>query len=275
VAPRFALNRVRFSELRYSLASILKSCRRLSERDYKVIVARGRGFTLTIDKKIVGLSLSALIAFAIGKLLFAPLFFVLWPGLYLGWHFLDRHRKSPELREPRSIEGQQYPAAAATNRRSVLRRIMLVTGVVIVGLIAASTFSLYVARESGHRKAEKARSAVHPGMTVTDVLHSVTGWISLEASSDAPNTDSDHPSTVNLGPRSENNRFTYFDTANGADRELSESETLVLLRQKLGDGYDWRFRFTFVSSTPQHFSFKVEFDKDGRVREVKPVYGWD
>jgi hypothetical protein len=229
---------------------------------------------VTIDKKIAGLSLSALIAFAIGKLVFAPLFFVLWPGLYLGWHFLNRHRKSPELRAPGSIEEQQYPAAV-TNRRSDLRRIILAAGVVIVGMIAASIFSLYFARESGRRKAEQARSTVHPGMNVAEALHSVTGWILLGASSDAPETAPGHLSAVSLGFHPENNKFTYFDSIKGGDRELSESETLDLLRQKLGDRYSWQFRFTFVSSTPQHFSFKVEFDKDGRVREVKQVYGWD
>jgi hypothetical protein len=230
---------------------------------------------VTINSKIAGLSVSALIAFAIGKLVFAPLFFVLWPGLYLGWHFFNRHRKSSDLRAPRSIDGKQSPAAAVTNRRSVLRRILLVAGVVIVGLIAASILSLYLARESGRRKAEQARSTMHPGMTVADVLHSAKGWISLGATSDAPETDVDHLRAVNLGFQPENDRFTYFDLLKGADRELSESETLDLLHQKLGDEYGWRFRFTFVSSTPQHFSFKVEFDKDGRVREVQPVYGWD
>jgi hypothetical protein len=230
---------------------------------------------VSINTKIVGLSLSALIAFAIGKLLFAPLFFVLWPGLYLAWHFLNRRRKSPEQRAPRPIEEQQSPAVAASNRRSALGRIILVAGVVIVGLLAASIFSLYFARESGRRKAEQARSTVHPGMTVADVLHSATGWILLGASSDAPETAPGHLSAVSLAFHPENNRFIYFDSMKGADRELSESETLDLLRQKLGDGYSWQFRFTFGSSTPQHFSFKVEFDKDGRVQEVKPVYGWD
>jgi hypothetical protein len=230
---------------------------------------------MTINAKIAGLSLSALIAFAIGKLVFAPLFFILWPGLYLGWYFLNRHRKSPEPRAPLSLEGKQSPAVAAPNKRSALGRVVLVAGVVIVGLIAASVLSLYLAREAGRRKAEQARSTVHPGMTVAEVLHSTTSWISLAASSDAPETDPGHLPAVNFGFHPENNRFTYFDSMKGADRELSESQALVLLHQQLGDGFDWRFQFTFVSSTPQHFSFKVEFDKGGRVRDVQPVYGWD
>jgi hypothetical protein len=193
----------------------------------------------------------------------------------LGWRYLSRHRASPEPEAPRLIEDRQSPTVAVTNRRSLLRRIIRVAGVVIAGCIAVSILFFFIARESGHQKAEKARSTVRPGMTVAEVLHSVTGWILLGASSDAPETDPGHPPAVSLGFHSKSNKFIYFDGMNGADRELSEAETLVLLHQKLGDGYSWQFRFTFVSTTPQHFSFKVEFDKDGRVQEVRPVYGWD
>jgi hypothetical protein len=273
--PRFALKGCAIFRTTFLTRVYTEVLQTACKQDEQVVVAPGSGITVTINSKIAGLALSALIAFAIGKLFFAPLFFVLWPGLYLAWHFLKRHRKSPQLHAPRSIEGMQSPVVAVTNRPFVLRRVLLVAGAVIVALIAASIFSLYVARESGRRKAEQARSTVHPGMTVADVLRSAKGWISLGATSAAPETDPGHPPAVNFGFHVENNRFTYFDSSNGADRELSESETLSLLHQKLGDGYGWRFRFTFVSATPQHFSFKVEFDKEGRVREVQPVYGWD
>jgi len=225
--------------------------------------------------KIVRICLSALLAFAIAKLVFGPLFFVLWPGLYWGWHYLSRRRESPEPGAPRLIAEQQSPVVAVANRRSVLRRIIRIAGVVIVGWIAASVLLVFIALELGQRKAEKARSTVHPGMTVAEVLHSVTGWIVLGAYTEAPETDPDHLPAVNLGFHSELNKFTHFDRMRGEDRELSESETLVLLHQKLGDRYSWRFRFTFINITPQHFSFKVVFDKDGRVQEVRPVYGWD
>jgi hypothetical protein len=154
-------------------------------------------------------------------------------------------------------------------------RTIRIAGVVIAGLIAASVLLLFIARESGHRKAEKARSTVHPDMTMAEVLHSVTGWLVLGASSDAPETDSDHLRTLSLRPGFESGKFFYFDRALSKDREISESEALDLLQQKLDDGYSWRFTYTFITSTPQHLSFKVVFDKDGRVQEVTPVYGWD
>jgi hypothetical protein len=103
----------------------------------------------------------------------------------------------------------------------------------------------------------------------------VSGWLVLGASTDVPETDSDHLRALNLLPGSETGKFLYFDRELNKDREIPESEALAFLHLKLGDGYSWRFRYTFISSTPQHFTFKVIFDKDGRVREVTPVYGWD
>jgi hypothetical protein len=229
---------------------------------------------VTIGTKIIRICVSALLAFAIAKLVFAPLFFLLWPGLYWGWHYLSR-REGFEPGGPRLIAENQSPVVAVANRRSTLRRIFRITGVVIVGWVAASVLVVFIALEWGHRKAEKARGTVHPGMTKAEVLHSVTGWFVLGASSDAPEIDSDHLRALNLRPGSESGKFRYFDGALGKDREISESEVLAVLQQKLGDGYSWRFNYTFVISTPQQLSFKVVFDKDGRVQEVTPVYGWD
>ncbi|MFY9532142.1 MAG: hypothetical protein WBC04_10190 [Candidatus Acidiferrales bacterium] len=229
---------------------------------------------MTIGTKIVRICVSALLAFVIAKLVSVPLFFVLWPGIYWGWYYLSR-RESPTPGATRLIAEKQSPAVAVTNTRSTLRRIIRIAGVVIAGLIAASILLLFIGRESGHREAEKARSTVHSGMTMAEVLHSVTGWLVLGASSDAPETDSDHLRTLSLRPGSESGMFFYFDRALSKDREISESEALALLQQKLGDGYSWRFKYTFITSTPQHLSFQVVFDKDGRVQGVTPVYGWD
>lgn len=85
---------------------------------------------------------------------------------------------------------QASAASQMAPRRSALRRIIRIAGVVIVGCIAASVLLLFIARELGQQKAEKARSTVHPGMTMAEVWHSVTGWLVLGAFSDAPKTDS-------------------------------------------------------------------------------------
>jgi hypothetical protein len=264
-----------FSGPRYSLASTLKPYRLVSEQNCKLLVVLGCGVTVAIGTKIVGLCLSALLAFAIGKLVFAPLFFVLWPGLYWGWHYLNRRRESPDPGAHRLMTERQSLVVVVANRRSGPRRIIRIAGVVVVAWIAASVLLLFIAGGFGQRKAEKARSTVHQGMTMAEVLHSVSGWLVLGASSDAPETDADHLRALNLLPGSETGKFSYFDRALNKDREISESEALAFLHLKLGDGYSWRFRYTFISSTPQHFSFKVVFDKDGRVQEVTPVYGWD
>jgi hypothetical protein len=47
------------------------------------------------------------------------------------------------------------------------------------------------------------------------------------------------------------------------------------MHERLGDGCEWHWRYTIVNDTPQHFSFSVTFGPDGRVKELKPVYGWD
>jgi hypothetical protein len=36
----------------------------------------------------------------------------------------------------------------------------------------------------------------------------------------------------------------------GAPR-LNEDEALALMKQKMSDGYEWRWRYTFVNDTPQ------------------------
>lgn len=58
-------------------------------------------------------------------------------------------------------------------------------------------------------------------------------------------------------------------------RQLSRAATAELMKQKMGDGYEWRWRYTFVNATPQHFSFTVTFGRDGRVKNVTDVWDWD
>ena len=161
---------------------------------------------------------------------------------------------------------------AGAKRRPGLRRTLRITGIVIVGWIAAGMLFVFLA---DHGNAKRARSSVHAGMSVAEVLHSVTGWISLGASSDASESDPEHLHAVNLGFLSESTKFSYYDRARRADRELSESEALGMLRERLGDGTVWRLQYTFLTSTPQHLSFTVVFDRNGRVQEVTPMHGWD
>ncbi len=57
--------------------------------------------------------------------------------------------------------------------------------------------------------------------------------------------------------------------------QLTDTEAAALMKQKMSDGYEWRWRYTFINDTPQHFSFTVTFGRDGRVKDVTDVWGWD
>jgi len=46
------------------------------------------------------------------------------------------------------------------------------------------------------------------------------------------------------------------------------------MKQKMSDGYDWRWRYTFINDTPRHFSFTVTLGRDGRLKNVTDVWGW-
>jgi len=47
------------------------------------------------------------------------------------------------------------------------------------------------------------------------------------------------------------------------------------MKQKMSDGYEWRWRYTFLTDTPWHYSFTVTFGRDGRVKDITDVWGWD
>ena len=58
-------------------------------------------------------------------------------------------------------------------------------------------------------------------------------------------------------------------------RNLTESQAAELMKQKMSDGYEWRWRYTFLTDTPRHYSFTVTFGRDGRVKDITDVWGWD
>jgi hypothetical protein len=210
-----------------------------------------------------------LLAFAIATLVFAffaPLFLVLWPAFYWGWDYLGRQRAAHGLRTLLWNGGVKSPAEHIAKARSGLRRVIRAIGFTMAALMVAGFVLRFTSNEFDKRKAREARATVQEGMTVGEVLHSMSAGAFLLANSDAPVIDPDHPPAVNLKPRSESQTFRY------EDHEISESEALALLHRRLGDGYPWRFEFFFVGSL-ERFSFHVVFNRDGRVREVTPLYG--
>ena len=56
---------------------------------------------------------------------------------------------------------------------------------------------------------------------------------------------------------------------------IKQGRSVALMKQKMSGGYEWCWRYTFVNNTPQHFSFTVTFGRDGHVKDVTDVWGWD
>lgn len=143
--------------------------------------------------------------------------------------------------------------------------------VALIVLMAAFMFGamiLYL----GHceRQARAERNQLHIGMTVDDVVPLVHGG-GIRAHAVLPDNVSDdqgvHYATLVAYP---DGTFGSLDAP-----RLTEDEAVALMKQKMSDGYEWRWRYTFVNATPQHFSFTVTFGRDGRVKDVTDVWGWD
>jgi len=228
---------------------------------------------VTMGTKIVRICLTAILAFAVSRLVSGLLFFVLWPALYWGWAYLGRRRAAYGLTTLLWNPEKQSPAVPVVMNGSGPRRIIRAIGFTIAALTVAGVALVLTSIESDRRKAKESRATVQEGMTVGEVLHSVSAGAFLLANSDAPKTDPNHPRALNLAPGSESGKFLYFDDGLRKDREISEPEALALLHQRLDDGYPWRFEYFFAGSSMEHFSFKVVFDKDGRVRDVTPLFG--
>jgi hypothetical protein len=113
-------------------------------------------------------------------------------------------------------------------------------------------------------------------MTVPEMLNVAKGCDVLSASSDFPydaNSDADKIPAMSFG-RTEDGTYRMYDLPTHPPLQLSAPEVIERLHAKLHDGYRWEFRYTYTNMTP-HISFSVVFGPDGRVEEVKPIYGWD
>jgi hypothetical protein len=159
-------------------------------------------------------------------------------------------------------------------RRAVRKTGKLVAGAlaVIVGLIG--TMILCLNYYESQTKAE--RNKVHVGMTVDEVLPLVHAGCGIRTHAVLPDNVSDEQG-VHYVSLLQHRDGTYFSST-GPDyqsRRLTEDEAVALMKRKMSDGYEWRWRYTFINDTPMHFSFTVTFNRDGRVKDVTDVWGWD
>jgi hypothetical protein len=163
-------------------------------------------------------------------------------------------------------------------RRAVLRIITLVAGAVALTVFMAVVMMILDLRHS-QRQVRAERNKVRIGMTIGDVLPLVHGDMGIRAHAVLPDnvTDEELVHSANLMQL----RDDTFVCSCGTKKELwrlqnlTESEAAELMKQKMSDGYEWRWRYTFVTATPRHFSFTVTFGRDGRVKDITDVWGWD
>ncbi len=125
------------------------------------------------------------------------------------------------------------------------------------------------------RQAKKERDKVHVGMTVEQVLPLVHGAIGVRAHAILPDNVTDEELKHYASFFSREDTYCCFAGPDGEKHKLTAPEAAAALHQKMSDGYEWVWRYTFVNDTPMHFSFSVTFGTDGRVKKVTDVWGWD
>ena len=220
--------------------------------------------------------LSYLLLIVIPDYLFLLAFVILWPTLYIHWPRLRRWLAF--LKFTNASAPRQSPPPAP--KRPLWQRLVRGTLKWVGGVgLALLLMSMTVAVPIGlcFHRARKAHDTIHIGMAVPEVLHAVTDCDLFGASSEFPHddkADADSIPAVNLG-RGKDGNYRMYDLEMRQDLRLSESEAIERLHAKLHDGYPWHFYYTYINMTPMHVTFSVVFGPDGRVTEVKPVYGWD
>lgn len=207
----------------------------------------------------------------------------LWVGLYWLWKLWDRWRGKSvpyTANEPRATVMVPVPQAfEAIPRRPLWKRVVrktvtLAAGAIVFIVVMGAVMTLCLGYYERQAKAE--RNKVQKGMTVDEVLPLVHGACGIRMHAVLPDNVSDEEG-VHYVSLLEHGDGTV-GWSSGPDyqsRQLTEEEAVMLMKQKMLDGYDWRWRYTFLNDTPQHFSFTVTFGHDGRVKDVTDVWGWD
>jgi len=235
------------------------------------------------------LGVSGLVALAIA--LMAPhdsaaaIWIGLWVGLYWLWKFWER-RHGRGVAAPANVQAATPLRASGpealpddVTRRPLWRRVVRKTiifgaGAVVLIVVLVSVMTLCLGYYA--RQARVERDKVKKGMTVDEVLPLVHGACGIRTHAVLPENMPDEESVhyVSL-MQHQDGTFVWSSGPDFQSQEVTEEEAVGLMKQKMSDGYDWRWRYTFLNDTPQHFSFTVTFGSDGRVKDVTDVWGWD
>lgn len=185
---------------------------------------------------------------------------VCWVALYWLWNLGDREGKS---------------VTRPLWRRAVRRIIALAAATLALTVFMAVVMMIFGLRHS-ERQAKAERDKVRIGMTIGEILPLVRGDIGIRAHAVLPDNVADEELVhyANL-MQQRDGKFVCWCGRNNELQNLTASEAAELMKEKMSDGYEWRWRYTFVTATPRHFSFTVTFGRDGRVKDITDVWGWD
>jgi len=235
------------------------------------------------------LGVTSVVAFAIARTVAddsaAVIWVLLWVGLYWLWKVSDRWRGKgianlAHLPTATSVvvPELQAPPDGGTRRplwRRVVRKTVTLTGGAFV-FIALMAIVMILCLGYYERQAKAERDKVQIGMTVDQVLPLVHGALGIRAHAVLPDNVSDEAG-IHYASLTEGKDGTFGCSCAPDDqwRQWTDAEAVALMKQKMSDGYEWRWRYTFINDTPQHFSFTVTFGRDGRVKDITDVWGWD
>jgi hypothetical protein len=173
-------------------------------------------------------------------------------------------------------EGRDRNKITRTRWRSALRTVITLVAGAVVLTVLMPVVAMILSLDHSGRQAMAERDKVRIGMTIGDVLPLVHGSVAIRAHAVLPDNVSDEELVhyANL-MQQRDGTFVCSCKKTGEVQSFTESEAADLMEQKMSDGYDWRWRYTFITATPRHFSFTLTFGRDRRVKDVTDVWGWD
>ena len=224
---------------------------------------------------VLAIVLAFLLIIVVPDYFTVPLFVILWPTLFFSWPYLSRRLQF--LRFPRVT-----PAPPPQPRAQIpLGRRLLRGTFVIVSKIGLALFLVLLLAFGpllvSYWQAQRAHDTVRVGMTVPEVLQSVTGWHVLSVVSHVPDPNdacvSRNVHAISFGNAGDRTYITY-DFSTRKSRNISEPEAITLFKEKLHESQGWHFQYTY-NFMNQLVLFDVDFTPDGRVSRVSsPGHHW-
>jgi hypothetical protein len=136
----------------------------------------------------------------------------------------------------------------------------------IVGTVSVVLLFGLISETRSCTLAEWERSRVKPGMSVSDVFHSIDGWNMCSGFYFNPATK----------------EFTHFTAGHGETcrirgngdsdfHQVSQEELVQAVEKQKSEGQSLQIAFSYMESSP-HATFVVDFDSDGKVQNVRDVH---